>query len=283
MSISDIPLRIAQFSDIHCGDPSFRPELMRQMIDEINRMRPDVVIIAGDLTAAGYVWEFEDAAKWIGELEPPTLIIPGNHDSKNVGYIHFQRYFGERFSKYRQAFEPARAERLMATGFTVVGVDSSEPDLADGQVGRERYPWIQEQFDEPDDIKIFALHHHLVSIPGTGRERNIITDAGDVLAVLSKADVDVILSGHKHVPFFWGLNGILVANSGTASTRRVRGLTPPSWNEFQIDASTIKVYLHYEDGRRELAVIFTRKTRAQTREAFYLTEEFLDSNQVIAY
>ena len=283
MSISDIPLRIAHFSDIHCGDPSFRPELMRQIVDGINRMRPDVVVVAGDLTAAGYDWEFEEAAKWLGEIEPPSLVVPGNHDSKNVGYIHFQRYFGERFSRYRQAFEPDRAERLMATGLTVVGVDSSEPDLNDGQVGRERYPWILEQFDEPDDIKIFALHHHLVSIPGTGRERNIITDAGDVLAVLSKADVDVILSGHKHVPFFWGVNGILVANSGTAATRRVRGLTPASWSEYQIDASTIKVYLHYEDGRRELAVIFTRKTRAQTREAFYLTEEFLDSNQVIAY
>ncbi len=282
MTISDIPLRIAHFSDIHCGDPSFRPELMRQIVDGINRMRPDVVIVAGDLTAAGYHWEFEEAAKWLGEIEPPSVIVPGNHDSKNVGYIHFQRIFGERFSKYRQAFEPERAERLMATGFTVVGVDSSEPDLNDGQVGRERYPWILEQYDDPDDIKIFALHHHLVSIPGTGRERNIITDAGDVLAVLSKADVDVILSGHKHVPFFWGVNGILVANSGTAATRRVRGLTPASWSEYQVDASTIKVYLHYEDGRRELAVIFSRKTHAMTREAFYLTEEFLASNKVIA-
>jgi putative phosphoesterase len=282
VSIAQIPLRIAHFSDIHCGDPSFRPELMQRIIESINTMRPDVVVVAGDLTAAGYDWEFEDAAKWLTQIELPTVIVPGNHDSKNVGYIHFKRYFGDRFSRYREAFEPERARRLAATGFTIAGADSSEPDLNDGQIGRERYGWIQEQFDEPDDIKIFALHHHLVPIPGTGRERNIITDAGDVLAVLSKTDVDVILSGHKHVPFFWGINGILLANSGTATTRRVRGLTPPSWNEFQIDASTIKVWVHYEDGRRELAVIFSRKTRAMTREAFYLTEEFLRSNQVIA-
>jgi Icc protein len=279
---SAMPVTMAHFSDIHCGDPSFSEGAMRSMIDAINQMRPDIVVVAGDLTAAGYDWEFEEAAGWLEKLEPPKLVIPGNHDSKNVGYIHFKRYFGDRFSRYRHAFEPERAERLAATGFTIVGADSSEPDLNDGQIGRERYRWIQDQFDEPDDIMIFALHHHLVSVPGTGRERNIITDAGDVLAVLSKIDVDVILSGHKHVPFFWGLNGMLLANSGTATTRRVRGLTPPSWNEFQIDASTIKVYLHYEDGRRELAVIFSRKTRAMTREAFYLTEDFLDSNQVIA-
>ena len=282
MSLAHMPLRIAQFSDIHCGDPSFRPELMERIIESINRDRPDVAVVAGDLTAAGYDWEFEAAAKWIAQIEVPTVVIPGNHDSKNVGYIHFNRYFGDRFSRYREAFDAERSERLAATGFTIVGADSSEPDLNDGQIGRERYKWIAEQFDEPDDIKIFTLHHHLVPIPGTGRERNIITDAGDVLAVLAKTDVDVILSGHKHVPFFWGINGILVANSGTATTRRVRGLTPASWNEFHIDASTIKVYLHYEVGRRELAVIFSRKTRAMTREAFYLTEEFLASNKVIA-
>src|SRR5688572_11727903 len=281
---SEMPVTIAQFSDIHCGDPSFREGAMRSMIAEINRMNPDVVVVAGDLTAGGYDWEFEEAAEWIEKIEPPKVVIPGNHDSKNVGYIHFPRYFGERFSRFHKKFDAERAERLGATGFTIVGADSSEPDLNDGQIGRERYSWIQEEFDhEPDDIKIFALHHHLVSVPGTGRERNIITDAGDVLALLSSLDVDMVLSGHKHVPFFWGLNGILLANSGTATTRRVRGLTPPSWNEIQIDASTIKIYLRYEDGKRELAVIFSRKTRALAREAFYLTEEFLESNRVMAF
>jgi 3',5'-cyclic AMP phosphodiesterase CpdA len=102
-----------------------------------------------------------------------------------------------------------------------------------------------------------------------------------VLAELTRLDVDLVLSGHKHVPFFWGVNGMLVCNSGTATTKRVRGLTPPSWNEIQIDASTIKVFLHYPDGRRELSVIFSRRTRAMTREAFYLTPDFIASNQML--
>ena len=72
-----------------------------------------------------------------------------------------------------------------------------------------------------------------------------------------------------------------MANSGTAATKRVRGLTPSSWNELQVDASTTKVYLHYADGRRELAVIRSRTTRAMVREAFYMTEDFLASNRVL--
>jgi 3',5'-cyclic AMP phosphodiesterase CpdA len=247
----------------------------------VNRLEPDLVAIVGDLTGTGYQWEYEQAARLLELIEPPKLVIPGNHDFRNVGYIHFKSLFGEGFCRYRQPFDALRSERLLATGFTAVGVNSAEPDINDGNVGLDRYPWIREQFDQPQDIQIFVIHHHLVPIPGTGRERNIILDAGDLLGELTRLDIDVVLSGHKHVPFFWGLNGILVCNSGTAATRRVRGLTPPSWNEVVIDATTIKVYVHYEDDRRELAVIFNRKTRAMTREAFYLTPDFLASNRIL--
>jgi Icc protein len=277
-----IPLRIAHISDIHAGEVTFQHEVMARVIQKINAMQPDIVIVAGDLTAAGYQDEYIEAAGILAQIEAPKLVIPGNHDARNVGWVHFERYFGKRYSRYRQDFDPPRAERLQATGFTVVGVDSSEPDVDEGRVGRDRYDWIVAQFDDPEDIKIFAIHHHLVSVPGTGRERNIVTDAGDLLAHLNQLDIDLVLSGHKHVPFFWGVNGMLLANSGTCSTKRLRGLTPSSWNEFEIDASTIKVFLHYPDGRRELAVIFSRKTRALTREAFYMTEDFVASNRLSA-
>ena len=281
MSLSKTPLRIAQIGDIHCGEPTFDREIMSSTIKRINHMAPDLVVVAGDLTAAGYEWEFAEAERWLDEIEYPKIIVPGNHDARNVGYVHFGDFFGKRFSVIREAFGRERAERLRSTGYTVVAVDSSEPDLNDGRVGREHYPWIKEQFSlHPDDIKIFVIHHHLVPIPGTGRERNIITDAGDVLAELTQLDIDVVLSGHKHVPFFWGVNGMLVCNSGTTATRRVRGRTPPSWNEIQVDASTIKTYLHYEDGRRELSLIFNLRTREMTREAFYMTDDFLDSNRL---
>ena len=280
-SISKTPVRIAQISDIHCGESSFDADALATAIETINKMEPDVVVVAGDLTGAGYQWEFEEAAEWLAQIKYPKVVIPGNHDSRNVGYIHFEELFGERFSRFRLGFEPERAKRLGATGLTIVAVDSSEPDLNDGRVGREHYAWIKQQFSEPDDITVFVIHHHLVPIPGTGRERNIILDAGDVLAELTQLDIDVVLSGHKHVPYFWGVNGMLICNSSTATTKRVRGRTPPSWNELQIDASTIKCYTHYPDGRRELSLIFSLRTRERTREAFYLTERFLGSNGLL--
>ena len=283
MSLSRIPLRIAQLSDIHVGGPlSFDGDAMERIAARVKDVDPDVVVIAGDVTTDGYEWEYAEVAAWLETLDFPKVVIPGNHDARNVGYLHFKDYFGDGYSRHRQAFDAERAERLQATGFTIVGLDSSEPDVNEGRIGLDRYPWIRAQFDEPDDMRILAVHHHLVPIPGTGRERNTVADAGDLLLALTELDVDVVLSGHKHVPFFWGVNGMLICNSGTAATRRVRGSTPPSWNELHVDASTVKVFIHYEDGRRELSVIFSRKTRAVTRESFFMTEDFLRSNRIAA-
>lgn len=280
MSIMQIPFRIVQISDVHCGTPSFDGSLMERCVRDVNQLRPDVVIIAGDITADGYQWEYEDAAEWFERFEAPIEVVPGNHDARNLGYLHFERLFGDRHFRRRTTFDPDRVERINATGVTIVGLDSSEPDLNDGRIGREWYSWIGEQYDEPDDIKILVLHHHLVAIPGTGRERNTISDAGDVLDVLTGLQLDLVMCGHKHVPFFWGLNGMLICNSGTTSTRRVRGLTPPSWNEIVIDAATIKVHLHYDDGRRGLSLIRTRATRSAIRESFYVTDDFRADNRV---
>ena len=281
MASAQRPLRLVQISDIHCGEPTFDAKAMESIVEQTNEIAPDLVVIVGDLTAAGYEWEFAEAADWIERIEVNKVVVPGNHDARNVGYLHFERYFGNRFSSLRKAFDPERAEELGAPGFTVVAVDSSEPDLNDGQIGRERYPWIRQPFAYPDDIKIFVIHHHLVAIPGTGRERNTINDAGDVLAELIHLGVDVVLSGHKHVPYFWGISGLLIANSGTPTTKRLRGLTPPSWSEIEINEIAINAYLHYEDGRRELSCVRHRETRTMVREGFYITDAFLMSNHLL--
>ena len=46
-------------------------------------------------------------------------------------------------------------------------------------------------------------------MPGTGRERNQVLDAGDVISLLRQLSVDLVLSGHRHVPYVWPVAGIV--------------------------------------------------------------------------
>jgi 3',5'-cyclic-AMP phosphodiesterase len=255
-------LTICQISDIHCGNSRFIPELLDRSIIEINRLNPRAVVVAGDLTDAGYREEFEMAAEYIQRFQcENVLVIPGNHDARNVGYIHFERLFGERQSV------------IDLDDVILVGVDSSEPDLNDGQVGREHYGFIHDAFaGARDKLKIFVVHHHLISLPGTGRERNIVYDAGDVLERLIEVGVDLVLSGHKHVPYSWRLEDMLIVNSGTASTLRVRGNTRPCYNIIEVEDGRVEVFRKYPFKRRELAVSFQPKTQQYLR-----SEERIDS------
>ncbi len=71
--------------------------------------------------------------------------------------------------------------------------------------------------------------------PGTGRERNVVYDAGDAIECLQRSGVRLVLSGHKHVPYVWRLEDLFVVNAGTVSSLRLRGNTRPCYNLIEID------------------------------------------------
>lgn len=225
---------IVQISDLHFGDLRFDMRLMNTAIKEINKLKPDLLIVAGDLTLNGYEEEFKAAKSHIDKIKTKNkVVIAGNHDCRNVGYVFFEKIFGKRYADLELKTDFGKKIR-------VVAVDSNKPDLNDGEIGRDKYKYIDAGFTD-DTFNIFVLHHHLVSIPGTGRERNIVWDAGDVLEELSKAKVDLVLNGHKHVPYIWKVNGMHIVTSGTLSTRRTRGFAKPSYNIIELTKDSLVV------------------------------------------
>jgi Icc protein len=234
---------IAQLSDVHVGSTRFHEELLHTAIEEINEAEPDLVVIAGDLTDDGYPDQYPLAEQMLAAIAAPQIVrVPGNHDARNVGYLLYEDTFGTRDSQLR--FESAGLD------VALVGVDSSKPDIDEGEIGREHYGWIEEGFAPDADLRVFVCHHHLMPVPGTGRERNQVLDAGDVLALLRRSSVDLVLSGHKHVPYVWPLAGMLIVHSGTVSTLRTRGFPHPAYNFVRIEDGRMAVELCVPGGER---------------------------------
>jgi hypothetical protein len=126
----------------------------------------------------------------------------------------------------------------------VVAIDSTKPDVDEGEVGREHYGWLDAALRGwTDGPRIVVIHHHILAVPGTGRDVNNLRDAGDVMAILRELEVDLVLSGHRHVPYVWSISGVRVVHSGTVSTLRVRGTMPPSYNVIEIDADEIRIVM----------------------------------------
>jgi 3',5'-cyclic AMP phosphodiesterase CpdA len=222
---------------------------MERAVSDINALAPDVVVCSGDLTTYGFKEEFVQARRYLDRLACESLVVvPGNHDSRNVGYVHFEELFGARNS-------------VLSTGaLTVVAVDSTEPDLDHGQIGRGRYGWIEQQFATEASLRIFVLHHHLLPVPGTGRERNIVYDAGDAIECLQRAGVNLVLCGHKHVPYAWRLENLFVVNTGTVSTLRLRGNTRPCYNVIEVRGSHVDIWRRYPFHGQERIIQFDLAT-----------------------
>ncbi len=93
-------------------------------------------------------------------------MVPGNHDSRNVGYKHFERIWGRHNRVIRK------------NGITLVGVDSTEPDLDYGRVGRGVAGWLRDSLlERPDDFRPSpTIICFLIPAPV---ERNVVHDAGD--------------------------------------------------------------------------------------------------------
>src|SRR5436190_11289696 len=108
---------IAHISDPHVGSPYFVPNLMNRVIVELNELEPDIVVCTGDLTNEGYRQEYKNWVAYRDRIKSPIVTVPGNHDARNVGYLHFEELIGPRHWA------------ADVHGVRIVGADSSEPDI----------------------------------------------------------------------------------------------------------------------------------------------------------
>ena len=256
-------------SDLHVGEGRFRPELLRAAIQETNELAPDLVVVAGDLTMDGYRDEFESCRRFLDELACGHVVVAmGNHDARNVGYRHFEDFFGSRDSVTTVPCREGRAK--------VVTIDSTKPDLDEGEVGREHYGWLDGELRGwTEGPRIVVIHHHILAVPGTGRDVNNLRDAGDVMAILRELDVDLVLSGHRHVPYVWSISGVRVVHSGTVSTLRVRGTMPPSYNVIEIDAQEVRIAMRRPGQGGEEPLARFARVPVTTSELYPALERFV--------
>jgi 3',5'-cyclic AMP phosphodiesterase CpdA len=227
---------LAQISDVHCG-PMLRREVLRKAIKEINGLSPDVVLVTGDLTENGLISEFTDASRELKKLKAEKMIyLSGNHDYRSTGYLLFKEFF-----PFSQVTETEDA--------VIVVLSSARPDRDDGEVGHRQNLWLEKTLEEyKDKVKIVTIHHHIIPVPDTGADQITIVDAGDVLRSLVKSKVDLVLCGHRHRPWRWKIEDMLVVHAGSVSCEKLRGFFCNSYNIVEIKGKKVNAKLKIVDG-----------------------------------
>ena len=230
---------LVQLSDLHVGS-QFQPQVFAKVVSEVNKLKPDVIIITGDLTDEGLLKQYQQCKKLVKKFKTKKIIsISGNHDYRNTGYLAFKKFF------------PFETINELGKNVVIVTVGTARPDRNEGEVGYRQNLWLERTMDKyKNRIKSLAMHHHLVGIPDTGSDRLTVIDAGDVLRTILETNVDLVLCGHKHRPWVWNFGNLQIVNAGTASSERSRGLFENSYNIITIKGKKIQVDLKIVGGKR---------------------------------
>lgn len=189
----------------------------------MNDLAPDLVVVSGDFTQRARRSQFEQAAAFMDRIEPPTLSVPGNHDTPldNL-FLRFFRPFG----RYKRNID-RNLEPVLETGAMVVaGVNTvNRFSWQRGRLSKRTIRKMTNAFRGAGDrLRIAVLHHPLEHGPHV--EKRLMRGAHDTLVAMREAGADMVLSGHLHQTVtrpFAIAPGCLFVQAGTGLSNRLRG------------------------------------------------------------
>jgi hypothetical protein len=120
---TDGHIRVVHLSDIHIGKrPDVEPHFAR-VVEEVNEIRPDVVIVTGDLANRGNrAAEMTRARQLLEQIDAPVVVIIGNHD---IGFDSLaSNPYGEGWPMFARVFHPFLFFELDIGKWRFLGFDS---------------------------------------------------------------------------------------------------------------------------------------------------------------
>ena len=222
-------MRIAHISDLHFNFGSdFNKKIYDEAVTILNKIEADLIFISGDLTTEGLLSEYEYAKEKLKSVNGKLVTVPGNHDERNLGWKLFPEFFGD--TDFIHKYDD----------ISLVGLASSEPDRDYGRLGRGRHKIIEDSIKK-NKTTIVGFHHHVIPVPNSGRETNIIEDAGETLDIILSNEVPLVLMGHRHVPWGVKIHKTLLVNAGTFSCTRTRAHFGNTFNIIDINENKVEV------------------------------------------
>lgn len=235
-------MRILHVSDIHYREAPETWTLLKEATRQFELLRPDLILITGDLTNDGLDEQFQRVKRFISGLDfCPVLVIPGNRDqSRTIVPAPVERSDLEYFllthpdpmtmfeefespesvnhgrqGKYFDHFD-ATEFFYRERGIAAVGVNST-PEITPRQIENATQHFNKGPASE---FRIFCAHHSFLPVPTKKlRSGDVVPRAADILQSLIELNVNLLCCGHIHRSHVWelsdGRHRLLCCNAGS--------------------------------------------------------------------
>lgn len=236
---------LVHLSDLHFGH--IDGSVIEPLIACVAQIKPDVVVVSGDLTQRARTDQFIQASRFLARLPSPQIVVPGNHD---VPLYDIMRRMLQPYAKYRRYIsddlEPFYADSEIA----VLGVNTARAlAIKGGRINAHQITRVCERLGSfSDEITKIIVTHHPFDLPSGHQAAALVGRAGKAMGQFAQCGVDLFLAGHFHLSSTGstaaryqhkGYSAVVV-QAGTATSSRVRGEFN-SFNVIRIDRTNMDV------------------------------------------
>ena len=247
-------VQLLHASDLHFGGLADleQVEALEQIIPDL---RPDAVVITGDLTQRARHGEFQRARALVqaAARTAPVHVMPGNHDIRwwTRPLIPFAR--APLYAKYSRYFGADLAPTLALPSAILVGVLTSygvawgsltlrPRDLAvKGHLPKREIERARAAFAAapPEQARVLVVHHNVLR--GELSQRMGLARWRQAQRRIAASGAEVVLCGHDHQEGAELLEGRVVVSTAGTLCRRTRGGRPSSFNFVTIEPTAVHI------------------------------------------
>lgn len=211
------PFEFVQMCDPQLGFTEYAQDLARfkQSVQQIDALRPDLVVVCGDLVNAAQAKSFEDFNTAKAAFTVPCYVAAGNHDVGN-------QPAAESLQRYRR-FEGKDYYAVEHKGCLFVIVDSQlwktpvagETEKQDAWLGRTLSDAARE------GRRTFVVMHHPLFVKNPDEPETYydlpLPKRQELLALFEQSGVVAVLAGHTHTTTVNDYHGIQMVTSENTS------------------------------------------------------------------
>lgn len=248
---------IIQLSDTHFGTEV--QKVMHAVERSVNEIRPNIITITGDITQRARPSQFQAANAFLKRLPADIrFVIPGNHD---IPLFHLPQRLISPYRNYTKAFG-LREGIWYHQHIALIGYNATnrwrhtrgklfDDDVIDYAIRARAHVG-------PRGIVIACAHQPLATA-WPEDDDNVLIHAPQTAELFAACHVDMVLSGHVHVPIIETTHEkfpelsphFILCGAGSAISHRIRPGAPNSFNVIRADDDGIHVILMEYDAMAE--------------------------------
>ena len=247
-------VHVLHVADLHFGALADirQVEALERMIPDL---RPDAVVVAGDVAQRARHGEFQRARAFanLAGRTAPVYTLPGNHDvswwwrpfvpfARDILYEKYRRYFGADLAPTLTVPGAVFAGALTSHGIAWGSLTLRVRDLAvKGHLPKREIARVRAVFAEApaDAARILVMHHNLLR--GEISQRMGLARWRTAQQRVLASGAEIVLCGHDHQEGADLLGDRVVVSTAGTLCSRSRGGRPSSFNYLTIEPTAVQV------------------------------------------